>query len=375
MKKRILFLFTCCFLAVMLFSGAKAMPDLSCRAACVVEMETGRVLFSQQDDEKLPMASTTKIMTALLVIEGGDLDRVVTIPQQAVGVEGSSVYLKQGEQFTRKSLLYALMLASGNDVAVALAIDQAGSVDAFITMMNDRAKEIGVTDTHFVNPHGLPADGHYTTAHDLACITAVAMNNPTFCEIVGTKSIVIEPQGEGVRRTLQNKNKLLWQFDGALGVKTGYTKAAGRCLVGAASRDGKQVVAVVLNAPDMWDDISILMEDTLQSLSHVTLRQKGEQMGTVIVEGGVCADVETVLGSDMVVCVTNEEMQRIQYEISLPERIGAPVENGECIGSVDVYLDGICLQHADILAAQSVKKATYSYFLSRLVRMWIGATP
>ena len=267
-------------------------------------------------------------MTALLVIEAGNLDRVVTVSKQAVGVEGSSLYLKNGEQFTRKSLLYALMLVSGNDVAVALAIETAGSVDDFVALMNGRASKIGAMNTHFANPHGLPADNHYTTAKDLALIAAVAMRNPTFCEIVQTKTVVIDPQTEGTRRTLQNKNKLLWQFDGATGIKTGYTKAAGRCLAGAAERDGKQVVAVVLNAPDMWDDIAALMDESLDNLRYITLKKAGELMGTVCIEDGLADNVEGVLGSDLAACITNEEMERIAYDIALSDLINAPVIQG-----------------------------------------------
>ncbi len=375
MKKRILFLLSCCLTTITLLTGARALPTLSCQSACVVEVDTGRVLYAHRANIQLPMASTTKIMTALLVIEAGDLDRVVTVSKQAVGVEGSSLYLKNGEQFTRKSLLYALMLVSGNDVAVALAIDTAGSVDDFVALMNGRASKIGAMNTHFANPHGLPADDHYTTAKDLTLIAAVAMRNPTFCEIVQTKTVVIDPQTEGTRRTLQNKNKLLWQFDGATGIKTGYTKAAGRCLAGAAERDGKRVVAVVLNAPDMWDDIAALMDESLDNLRYITLKKAGELMGTVCVEDGLADNVEGVLGGDIAACITNEEMERIAYVIALSDLINAPVIQGDVIGQVAIYLDDILLCETNILAANGVARATYRHYLNHLVELWIGASP
>ena len=242
-------------------------------------------------------------------------------------------------------------------------------------MMNDRAKEIGAKNTHFVNPNGLPAEGHYTTAYDLALIAAAAMRDPVFCQIVGTKSIVIEPDGKGTRRTLQNKNKLLWQFNGATGVKTGYTKAAGRCLVGAADRDGKRVVAVVLNAPDMWDDITLLMEDSLSNLRFVTLREAGDLIETIDVIGGLKKSVDCVLKSDITACITEQEAARITYRIELPESVDAPVKKGQTMGKIIVCLDEIQLNQGDILAGEDVIESTYFHHLKRLIKIWIGTLP
>lgn len=216
----------------------------------VMEVSSGRVLHAVGERERKYPASTTKILTALVVLESLPLDLTVRIPAQAAGVEGSSVYLKAGEEFTVEELLYALMLRSGNDAAVALALAAGGSIPRFASMMNERAKACGAEDSNFVNPHGLHDDGHYTTALDLARITAEAYKNADFRRIVSTRSTVI---GEGEsRRYLANKNKLLGTFEGANGVKTGYTKKSGRCLVGGAMRDGMQLVGVVLDRYDMW---------------------------------------------------------------------------------------------------------------------------
>ncbi|MGN0818322.1 MAG: D-alanyl-D-alanine carboxypeptidase family protein, partial [Candidatus Coproplasma sp.] len=201
-----------------------------------MELYTDSLLHEKNSDARMPMASTTKIMTALIVIEDCELDEVITVPDQAVGTEGSSIYLKHDEEISIKDLLYGLMLRSGNDSAAALAIHHSGSIEAFAENMNRRAKEIGALNTNYTNPSGLPDDNHYTTAYDLCLIACTAMKNPVFQEIVGTKNY------NGEFRSFLNKNKILNTLDGANGVKTGYTVKAGRCLVSSAQRDGMDVV-------------------------------------------------------------------------------------------------------------------------------------
>lgn len=216
-------------------------------AEIAMEQSTGRVLYAKNEQARLPMASTTKIMTALLVCEDCDVTKEVTVPDEAVGVEGSSIYLQHGEKLTVKDLLYGLMLRSGNDAAVALAIIHSGSVDAFVGRMNEKAATLGANDTHFANSNGLPAQEHYTTAQDLCNIARAAMNNSLFRQVVSTKDYC------GEYKNFTNKNKLLYQFEGANGIKTGYTDKAGRCLVSSALRDGMDVICVVLNCYDMYD--------------------------------------------------------------------------------------------------------------------------
>ncbi len=214
---------------------------------------------------RLPMASTTKTMTALIVIENCRLDETVTVPAEAVGVEGSSVYLKKGDKYTVEELLYGLMLRSGNDAATALAIHTAGSVKNFVEMMNYRAETMGLNDTHFVNPHGLHDDNHYTSAYDLCKIGCFAMKNDVFAKIVGTKKVTV---GKGeLTRVWCNKNKILSLYDGGNGIKTGFTKAAGRCLIASAERDGVTVVSVVLNRGDMFNDCMNLMDRAFDKIS------------------------------------------------------------------------------------------------------------
>ncbi len=235
------------------------------KAEIVMEVTSGKMLHEANADKKLPMASTTKIMTAIIIIEDCNLDEVITVPNEAVGVEGSSVYLKRGEEISIKDLLYGLMLRSGNDCAAALAIRHSGSIVKFADCMNEKAKKIGVKNTHFCNPSGLPDDNHYTTARDLCTIACYAMKNVEFKKIVGTTDYV------GQFRSYTNKNKMLYNYEGATGVKTGYTVKAGRCLVSSAIKNGFEAVCVVLNCPDMYERSGELLDECFSKYKRVKI--------------------------------------------------------------------------------------------------------
>ena len=238
------------------------------KAECVIEKETGRILYEKRGDIRLPLASTTKILTAITVLETcANIEEVISIPQEAVGIEGSSVYLKCDEEYTVKDLLYGLMLRSGNDCAVALALYCGGSITAFAARMNEIAQKAGALESHFENPHGLPCKNHYTTARDLCYITRYAMKNSIFKQIVATD--YYEPRG------WKNKNKMLTRYEGAIGVKTGYTKDAGRCLVSAAKRDNMTLICVVLNCQPMYERSAQLMDDAFKTYRFVPLIEKG----------------------------------------------------------------------------------------------------
>lgn len=266
--------------------NAYAAATTSAKSAIVMEQRSHRILFVKNADERLPMASTTKIATALTVLNNAQLDSVVTVPAAAVGIEGSSIYLREGERLTVRELLYGLMLRSGNDCAVALALHVAGSVEAFAQMMNDMAADVGCTDTHFVNPHGLHDPEHYTTAADLALITCAALDNSDFREIASCKSMRISNEGMEYDRLLVNKNKLLTNCAGADGVKTGYTKKAGRCLVGSATRNGMQVVSVVLDCGPMFEETARLFDAAFGEFSMQTIVPCNKMCGSVV-EGDV----------------------------------------------------------------------------------------
>ena len=237
--------------------------------AVAIEATSKRVLCEENMNAKCYPASTTKVLTALVILNTLPLDRVVTVPKQAEGVEGSSIYLHAGEKITVNDLLLGLMLRSGNDAATALAIEAAGSVDKFALLMNETAKSVGAVNSHFVNPHGLHDNDHYTTAYDLALITAAAYENEEFVRIVSTKQAKILIDDEP--HYIANKNKLLTLYEGANGVKTGYTKKSGRCLVGGAIRGGMQIITVVLNYGDMWNDTIRLLNYGFDNFEMVPL--------------------------------------------------------------------------------------------------------
>ncbi len=266
-------------------SGADGLlPSVSAKAAVLLDAADGRVLYEKNALSRLPMASTTKIMTALVALDLAPLDTVITVPKSAVGVEGSSVYLTAGERLTLHELLYAVLLSSANDAAAAVAIALGGSVEGFADMMNDCAERLGLSNTHFVNPHGLDADGHYTSALDLARLTAHALGDPEFRSIVSTyKHEISGPSG---KRLLVNHNKLLKSYDGCIGVKTGYTKRTGRCLVSAAERDGLTLVAVTLAAPDDWRDHAALLDYGFAYYARFSLAKRGQELGAMSVVGG-----------------------------------------------------------------------------------------
>lgn len=228
-------------------------PQVSAKSAALLDGTTGECLYEKNGDQRALIASTTKIMTGLLVCEAGDLDRTVTVPETAAGTEGSSMYLKSGETLTRRELLYGMMLHSGNDAALTLAISISGSEAAFVRQMNRRACALNLTQMHFANPHGLDSGENYSTALDLARLAQAALQNEQFRAVVSTKTITC------AGRTLTNHNKLLWRYDGCIGVKTGYTRHAGRILVSAAERGGRMLIAVTISDPDDWrDHVSLL---------------------------------------------------------------------------------------------------------------------
>lgn len=249
------------FLIFMLLSPQKTLAlDLSARAAVLINGKNGEIIMEKNKDERLPMASTTKIMTGLLACESKKMKKTVTVSPVASGTEGSSLWLEPGERQTLENLTYGLMLRSGNDAAVAIAEFLGGSTDAFALLMNERAKKIGVRNTSFKNPNGLNEDGHFTTAYDLALISRAAMKNKKFRKIVSTKNKTVPWESSEWDRSLTNHNKMLWRYDGCNGIKTGFTKKSGRCLVTSAKRGGTELICVTLNAPDDWNDHTKMLD-------------------------------------------------------------------------------------------------------------------
>lgn len=342
--------------------------DVSAGGVMLMDARTHKVLYAKTAHEKLPMASTTKIMTAILAIEAGNLDALVTVPQEAYGVEGSSMYLRLGEQISMRDLLYGLMLVSGNDAAVAIAVHVGGSVEGFAALMNARAASLGAHNTHFVTPNGLPDPDHYTTAYDLALIACYAMQNETFREIVGT-TYYQTTTGE-IARTVKNKNKILWEYEGGNGVKTGYTMAAGKCLVFAAEREGMQLVGVVLNCPDMFPSAKRLLDYGFETYQQETLVAADERIARVRVTGGKKNALEVAAKNDIIILVKDGDSTTVRTVVNLAGPVEAPVEKGDVLGTLEVWEDGRVLAETELVAAETVESSAYLDYLERLFKRW-----
>lgn len=319
------------------FSAVSAETAISAKAAILTDADSGRVLFEKNADERLGMASTTKIMTALTVLRLTEASKTVTVPQEAVGIEGSSVYLCKGEQLTVEQLLYALLLSSANDAAVALAVFSAGSVDKFVAEMNAYAAELGANDTHFVNPHGLADSEHYTTAYDLALISRVALNNELLRKVFSTYKKALPFNGEENKRLAVNHNKLLKSYKGAVGLKTGYTKATGRCLVSAAERDGLTLICVTLNSPNDWQEHTALLDYGFENYSRCIFAEAGDFSYSIPVVGGTKDSVTLTNAEPFAFTLKQGEEQNIRTTVMLNCRfLYAPIQSGEIFGTVTV---------------------------------------
>ncbi len=313
---------------------------ISARSAIVLDAASGRILFEHNSHTKRGMASTTKIMTALCALEYGNLEKTVTISNTASGVEGSSMYLAPNEKLKLVDLVYGLMLVSGNDAATAIAENVSGSVEKFAELMNKKAMEIGVFDTSFTNPHGLSDDNHFTTAYDLAKITAYAMQNPLFCEIAATKSKSLPQVEGGFPRHLVNHNKFLSMYEGCIGVKTGFTKATGRCLVTAVEKNGLRLICVTLNDPDDWGDHKTMYDNAYSTYSPHKIKSSGELITTAPVKGGEAANIDLIVPKDIYIPVKQGEESFIEISAEPFEELTAPVSAGDILGALTVKIDG-----------------------------------
>lgn len=349
MKRVVCFFIVLCLLAFPLNAGA---VSTSAKAAILINADTGEVIYEQNPKEKLPMASTTKIMTALLLCENGDMEKQITVTAEMVRVEGSSMGLLAGDKVSFKALLYGMLLASGNDAANVTAYALGGTVNGFVKMMNEKAESLGLNNTHFETPSGLDGDEHYTTAEDLANLARVCMQNPIFKEAASSKSATLEYGNPPYRRTLTNHNKLLKTFEGAIGVKTGFTKKAGRCLVSAAERDGKRVIAVTLKDPNDWADHTALLNYGLEQIKTTEISPSQKEYTLDVIasrEGSITVNIEDYN-------VTSLDDEGFSYEINLPNFVYAPIKKGEKLGSTVYFKNGVKIAQKDIVADKNIEK-------------------
>lgn len=372
MKKLIIFLALLLAINVFIPKGfAIANFQTSAKAMELIEKTTGRVIYSKNSDEKLAMASTTKIVTALTVLENCDnLDEIVDVDDRAIGVPGTSIYLIKGEKLTVRELLYGMMLVSGNDAATALAYHISDSIEAFCALMLETAKRAGATNSSFSNPHGLDEEGHYTTAHDLALITAKALSNQTFAEIVSTKECKISGNEKAPVRYLKNKNKLLNSFEGATGVKTGFTDDAGRCFVGSAERDGTEFVCVIFNCGPMFEECATLLEEAFKEYKLIEIVPPYNYIRRVGVIDGKEENLKVYSRKGFSYPLTEEEQNRLIYEYDIPENIEAPIEKDSIVGKFNIYLGDKLLFSEEVYAMEEVKSVNFFDNIKEIIRNW-----
>jgi D-alanyl-D-alanine carboxypeptidase (penicillin-binding protein 5/6) len=347
-------------LSVLGASSAYAAPiELTAKSAIVMDAQTGKVLYAKDAESQRYPASTTKIMTLIVALEHGNLDDMVTASTNAATTEGSSLWLSPGEQLKLLDMLYGIMLISGNDATVAVAEHISGSVDKFAKLMTEKAHAIGAMNTNFVNSSGLPDPNHVTTAHDLARIAAYGYKNPLFTQIVSTQRKVIPWPGKDHDRELYNENKMLWLFEGGNGVKTGYTDAAGRCLVSAANRNGIQLVAVVLDSDHMWDDSIALLEYGFQQLRPMTMLNQGDILKTVKITEGKKDTVKLVTSNNIVVPVSADDKDQFRTVIEAPNKIEAPITAGQKLGVARVMYKDKEIGTVDLVATDTVERKSF----------------
>ncbi len=347
-------------------ANALVPPELSAASAILVDGESGRVLFERNAHTERSIASITKLMTALVAAERiVSPEQEVTVLPEWTGIEGSSIYLRAGETVTMETLLYGLLLNSGNDAAVALAGACAGDVATFVEWMNARAAQLGMEHTGFTNPNGLSEEGHYSTAYDMALLARVCLNDPVVAEIVSTRSITMGS------RSFVNHNKLLWQYDGCIGMKTGYTEASGRTLVSAARRDGRTLIAVTLNAPNDWADHTALFDYGFSNFVRQELCGAGECVACLPVESSLVPFVQ-VTAAQEVSCLLNEG-EHMETRLDLLGGLTAPVQAGTVVGSLSFYMGGELIGETDLLTTTDVhSEIRQTLSLSQRLLGWFG---
>ncbi len=338
--KKLLIKIMIVFIILACWSGSAYALELTAKSAILIDAASGKVLFSQNAEEELSVASTTKILTALIVLEHiSDLSQTVTLPADFVNVGESGIYLAAGETQTYEDLLYAMLLRSANDAAQALAIGVAGSEESFVEMMNQRTEELGLTGSHWVNPHGLDAEGHYSTAADLAEIARVALQTPEFNTIVSTYTWTVPWEGNEYDRVVYNHNQFLSLYEGADGVKTGYTSKSGNCLVASATRNGMRLISVVLNSTDHYGETSQLMDYGFANFSLSKVANKGKIVGSVKVQQGRQNSVDVILGDDVYLVMENDSRYSPDGVVTLPDSVETPFTADQAIGTIS-YNDG-----------------------------------
>lgn len=344
--------------------------DSSAKGMVVLEGNTNTILYGQNEHEKMPMASTTKIITAILAIENcEDLDRKIKISDRAVGIEGTSIYIKSGEELSMRELLYGLILASGNDCAVAIA-ESLGGEEKFVNMMNEFALSLGLKNTHFDNPHGLDSDTHYTSAYDLAIMTSYALDNETFRDIVSTERMVIPKSDLYQARYLKHKNKLLFLDDNCIGVKTGFTDNAGRCLVNAHEENGMQIISVVLNCQPMFDECKRLTDMALENYMMKEFISPYNFVSNLEVEDSQKTEIGVITIKGYSKPILKSEEMKYEVRYNLPDKIIAPIELNQKVGNVEVLYNSEIIYSDELITIEDAKNNDIKYLFDDIIGKW-----
>lgn len=331
--------------------------EISAKSAVLMDADSGRVLYEKDSHLRLPQASTTKITSAILAIEKGNLTDKITISKYAAETGGAAIWLETGEVLTLEDLLYAMLLNSANDAAMAVAEHIGGNEENFVKMMNDFARDLGAKDTHYVNPHGLHDDNHYSSAYDLALLGRYAMQNPTFEKIVATEKRVIPWAGHEWNRLLINKNKFIHNPDlypGADGIKNGFTTPAGYCLVASATRNGMRLIAVVMDCPGATEEIKKMFDYGFQNYKRTLLFSRGETVDKLRLENE--ASLGLISAEPFYAALKQDEAEKVNVEVTVPEDISLPIKKGNVCGKAVCKVDGEVIGMVNLMAADSVKK-------------------
>lgn len=346
---------------------------LHAMSALLMDASNQRVLYEKNGYDEMPMASTTKIMTCIVALENSDLNEIVTISSYASGMPDVQLNAKAGDQYYLKDLLYSLMLESHNDIAVAIAEHVGGSVEGFATMMNDKARTLGCSNTNFITPNGLDAEGHYTTARDLAVIASYAISNAKFIEITNTSSHSFKEIKKGRTYTVTNKNRFLYMMEGAIGVKTGFTGDAGYCFVGAIKRSEKTLISVVLgcgwppNKSLKWSDTKELMN---YGVTYYHTKQIFEDINLkpVLVTDGQKKSEALSLEGDLSLLMRDDEAVKIVYDI--PEQLQAPVKADSIAGYARYYINDMLYAELPIYTTEDILKIDFNFCLKKIIELW-----
>lgn len=354
---------------------AEAATYVTADSAVVIDALTGQVLYGKNMHVRRPPASTTKIVTTILALELGNLQDKVTASKRAASQEGSSIWLTTGEVLTLEEMLYGIMLSSGNDASVAVAEYIAGSVEEFAVLMNRKSQEIGALNSTFKNPNGLPHNEHLTTAYDLAMIMRYGMQNPMFRKLNATQVKEISWPGNTWNRVLHNHNKLLKMYEGCDGGKTGYTKAAGRCLISTATRNGRRVITIVLHADALWEDSTTLLDYGLDQFTNITLFKAGEVVHVAEFAGSREKELQLMSARDFVVTIPRGQESKVTKTIHLRENLQVPIMKGEKVGNMEISLNGEKVGQLDLIAKEDLTEVSLVHrfwrWISSIVRTFV----